>query len=330
MIKPMKYIVLLTLLFGGMLKGQDYIQTTGYIINPYALNQAMAGYFGYSEVHLDFRNQWLKINDGPETFSLNGFGNIYHDKMWLGGEVYRDQAGPLSRVKTNLSCSYILQTGENQKVFFGIWGSYYQNSINFGHLVGVDPNDPLLNHLNSINGSTFNVGFGLDLNSGNFNIGFAMPNAMANQSIYLSPDKLNFSMQREYLFHVSDLFWLSDSWQFQALGVYQKATDEPGNLDISATFFVAERFWSGALYRSSGVVAFSTGGYLGGGISVNYSYETGFGGINKYSGPSHEITLSYRFGMRGNRYYKNKTAYSNRPPRRRYKKYENNIPEIIN
>lgn len=329
MSKYLKYITLLVLLYGGMIQGQDYIQSSEYVINPYALNQAMAGYFGYSEIHLDYRQQWIKMYDGPKTYNISAFGNIYKGKMWLGGEAYRDQAGSLIRTKANLSYSYILKVGDNQNLFFGIWGSFYQNSINLSNLTGVDPNDPLLNQLGTLNGSTFNVGFGLVYNSGNFNAGFAMPNAMANKTIYLTPNKISFAMQREYRFHVSNLFWISKTWEFQAMGVYQKTINEPGNLDIAATFFLVERFWAGALYRSGGAVAFHAGGYLVGGISVNYSYELGFGGINKYSGPSNEISLSFRFGMKGGQYYRNKNAYSNHVRRVKHKKYQLNLPQII-
>lgn len=329
MSKPLKYIVLFMLLFGGVINGQDYIQSSDYIINPYALNQAMAGYFGYSEVHADYRKQWIKIYGGPETYNVSGFGNIYQHKMWLGGEVYRDQAGPLKRIKADVSYSYILQTGDNQNLFFGVWGSYYQNSINFNNLTGIDPNDPLLNHLNALSGSTFNVGFGIVYNSYNFNIGFAMPNAMANKSIYLTPDKISFSMQRDFLFHVSNLFRLSDSWQFQAMGVYEKTVNEPANVDVSAMFFLDERFWAGGLYRSGGIAAASVGGYLGAGLSVNYSYEMGLSGINKYSGASQEISISFRFGMRGPHYYRNKKGYSDRRFRTRHRNFENKLPQII-
>jgi type IX secretion system PorP/SprF family membrane protein len=329
MSKLLKFIVLLMLLFGGMIKGQNYIQTSEYIINPYVLNQAMAGYFGYSEVHADYRKQWVNIYNGPETYNLSGYGNIYQDKMWLGGEVYRDQAGPLTRMKAEISYSYILQTGDNQKLFFGVWGSYFQNSINFTNTTGIDPNDPLLNQLNDLNGSTYNVGFGLDFNSYNFNIGFALPNAMANKSIYLTPDRISFSMQRDFLFHISNLFWLSDSWQLQTMGVYQKTVNEPANVDISATLYLAERFWIGGLYRSGGVAAASVGGYLGAGLSVNYSYEMGLNGINKYSGASHEISVSFRFGMRGGHYFRKKNGYVGRPSRGGHRKFDNSVPEII-
>ncbi len=329
MSRVLKYMMLVALLFGGMIRGQEYTQTSDYIIHPYALNEAMAGYFGYSEIHLDYRQQWIKMYNGPETYHISGFGNLYQGRMWLGGQAYRDQAGPLNRTKANLSLSYILKVGENQHLFFGVWGSYFQNSINLTNVTGVDPNDPLLNQLGTLNGSTFNVGFGLAFNARNFNAGFAMPDAMTNKNIYLTPNKISFDMQRQYLFHVSNLFWLSNSWEFQAMGVYRKIMNEPGDLDISATFFLIERFWAGTLYRSGGVVAFQAGGYIAGGISVNYSYELGLEGINKYTGPSNEFSLSFRFGMRGGQYYKNKDAYSNHVRRVKHKKYQLSIPQIV-
>jgi len=321
------YPILLLLLFGGGLKAQQTPMTTQYLFNPYALNPAMAGYFNYSEIYLNYRREWTNIANGPKTFRLNGFGNVYKEKMWLGGEIYMDKTGAISQFKASASYSYILETGDNQRIFFGVWASYYQNSVSLSDMTGIDPNDPLLNGGSAVNGSAFNAGFGIDYNWQGLNVGFAMPNALADNSYYSNPGKIDFKMQREFLMHASYLFSVADNWQVQAFSVYRKVKNMPGNFEISAMAIFLKQAWAGLLYRNTGAVAINIGGYAGYGIALNYSFELGTGGINKGSGSTHEITLSYRFGQKGRSYFENKNGeyyYRNRRH-----SYRQTVPHII-
>jgi len=325
----MKRILLFLFLFvtTGIMQAQQFPLTDHYVVNPYALNQSMAGYYGSSELHMDYRREWNKFSSGPQTFSLNGFGNLYHDKLWLGGSTYLDNSGLISVFKLNMSVSYILQTGENQQLFFGVWGSYYQSSIDLMNLVDVDPNDPLLQNRDKLNGSTFNVGFGVDYNFNNLNVGMAMPNAVRDPYLLKTSDQVHFNFQQEFLFHLSNLFYINDQWQMQGMGVVRKTANEPGNLDLSATAIYQDRFWMGTLYRSTGTLSLYVGGCLNGGWVLGYYYDMGLGGVNKYGGGSHEISLSFRFGMLDNRFFQRKVRsdYSGR----RYRNTPRVRPRII-
>ncbi len=311
------YLFLLLLVFSGTLSAQQFPLTTQYLYNPYALNPAMAGYFNYSEIHLDYRREWTQIDDGPKTVRLNGFGNIYKQKMWLGGEMYMDKAGVFSLFKASVSYSYILQTGDNQRLFFGVWANYFQNSISLSDMTEINPADPLLQGRSSISGSTFNAGFGIDYNWQGLNVGFAMPNAMADNSYDVTnPGSPDFKMQREFLFHASYLFYLVDNWQLQGFAVYRKTKNMPGNFEMSAMAVYMKQAWAGLLYRNTGALAVNIGGYVGYGFALNYSFEFGTGGINKGSGTTHEITLSYRFGQQNRKYFENKNGEYSRSYRR--------------
>jgi len=323
------HIILLMLLFGGGVTAQQFPLTTQYLFNPYALNPAMAGYFGYSEIHLDYRREWVNIQGGPQTFRVSGYGAVYEDKMWLGGEVYSDKVGAFSIFKASLSYSYILQTGDNQNLFFGVWGNYFQNSFNVANAVGLDPNDPLIQNRSTLNGNVFNGGFGLVYNWYNLNIGFAFPNVFSDNHIPNSTS-VDFSMQREFVFHLSNIINLTDQWQLLGEGVYRKTRNEPGLSEVSAMAVFLKQFWSGVTYRSSGVLALNLGGYVAGGILFNYAYELGTSGINRSSGGSHEITLSLRFGMRGSRFFENKNPserISRKTNRKRY--YYRRSPQFM-
>jgi len=327
--KVKTYITLLVLLFGGSLSAQQFPLTTQYLFNPYTLNKAMAGYFNYSEISLNYRREWTNIANGPKTVRLYGFGNMYKEKMWLGGEIYMDKTGVISQFNATISYSYILQTGAGQRIFFGVWGNYFQNSVSLFNMTGINPNDPLLTNSSALNGHTFNAGFGIDYNWLGLNVGFAMPNALAENNYYNNPQKPDFKMQREFLAHVSYLFSFSDTWQLQTFSVYRKTKNMPGNFELSAMTIFKKQAWAGLLYRNTGAIAVNLGGYIGYGLALNYSFEFGTGGINQGSGTTHEITLSYRFNQMGRSYFQNKNGeyygYNRHRP-----SYRRQPPHIIN
>ena len=90
------HIALIFLLTTLMASSQQFPHLTQYLINPYALTPTLAGQTGYSEIFLGYRNDWTRIDGSPRTFSASGSGNIYQQKMWLGGEAMMDKTDILS------------------------------------------------------------------------------------------------------------------------------------------------------------------------------------------------------------------------------------------
>jgi len=307
MIKLQKYIIVLVFLLGfQVVYAQQLPTSTQYLFNPYALTPTLAGYTGYSEVFLNYRNNWTGINGSPRTFSANGFGNIYQDKMWLGGEIMTDKTDILSVFKANLSYTYKLKVENDQYLFFGVWTTFYQASVNTGGAIGVDPNDPLLQNGNKLNSSAFNAGFGINYNWRNLNIGFSIPSLFGLNADYVANTSFNYQVQRQYQFHISYLHEFNDRWQLQAINVFQKTGTEPIDVEFSLMVIYLKQFWTGMLYRNGGALALNIGGHIYKGFVFNYSYEIGLSGINNGSGGAHEITIGYRFNFSGNNYFQKK------------------------
>ena len=313
MLKLQKYIFILILLFGGQfLYAQQLPNSTHYLINPYALSPTLAGYTGYSEVFLNYRNDWTKIDGSPRTFSANGFGNVYKEKMWVGGEIMTDKTDILSVFRANLSWTYKLQVENNQFLYFGVWTTYYQASINTGNGIGIDPNDPILINNGKTNSSAFNAGIGINYNWNKLNIGISMPTIFGLNDEYQQSATFKYIVQRQFQFHISYMFDFDNSWQLQTTGLLRNTANEPSCVEISAMAIYLGRFWGGMLYRSGGVLAINLGGHIYNGFVFNYSYEIGMSGINKGSGGSHEITIGYRFNFTSDNYFDAKESTNSR------------------
>lgn len=280
--------------------------STQYLINPYNLSYSLAGYTGSSEVFIGYRNDWSKINGSPRTFRANGYGNVYQEKLWVGGEIISDKAGLLSVTNANVSATYKLQVENYQFLYFGIWTSFYQASVSTSDGIGFDPNDPLINNNSKINSSAFNAGFGLVYNWNKLNLGVSMPTAFGNSKEYESNGQFKYRVQRQFQVFGSYMFDMGKEWQLQSMIVYRKTVKQPATFELSAMSIYQGRFWGGLLFRNSGALGVNLGGLVFNGFVLNYSYEMGLSNMNKGSGGSHEITLGYRFNFSETNFFKSK------------------------
>ena len=303
------HIIWLLTLLAATGFSQQFPLTTQYLFNPYALTPAMAGVTGFSEVFLNYRSDWTGIDGHPQTARFNAVSNIYKKQMWLGSEVYMDNTDILSRFKASLSYTYKLKVENEQFIHFAVWGSYYQNVINYTNAIGVDPNDPLFKDITSLVVAKFNAGFGLNYNWRTMNVGFSIPTLFSSRQEVENGQGVTFNLRQEFLFHISNIFTLNKSWDLQGFGVFRKTTNDPLSTELSVMFIYLQRFWTGIMYRSGGAVGVNLGGNLGAGLVFNYSYEVPIGGINAHSGGSHEFTLGWRFGSKNNRYFENNREY---------------------
>jgi len=246
--------------------------------------------------------------------------------MYLGGEIQTDKTNILSVFKAKLSYTYKLQVENDQFLYFGVWSTFYQASVNTGSAIGVDPNDPLIQNSTKLNSSAFNAGFGINYNWQNLNLGFSMPSIFGSNDEYEVNTDFKYKVQRQFQFHASYLIDVSSNWQLQTFGVFRKTGNQPATVELSLLSIIQGRFWGGLLYRNSGVLAMNVGGHIYNGFTFNYAYEIGTGNINNGSGGSHEITIGYRFKFKEKNYFELKDAEKSK--RKNKKSKSMNYPEV--
>lgn len=106
-----------------------------YFQNPYMANPAMAGANQGIRLNLGYRNQWSNIQGSPKNLSLTGeYGS---EKVGVGINFYKDEAGLLSRSKLQATYAYRLQlNNEDAKLHFGISLGLQTNTLNLQNVVG--------------------------------------------------------------------------------------------------------------------------------------------------------------------------------------------------
>lgn len=127
-------IVLLTSI-STTLSAQINPMAAQYFQNAYMANPAMAGANPGIRLNLGYRNQWSNIQGSPKNLSVTGeYGS---EKVGLGVNFYKDEAGLLSRTKLQATYAYRLQlNNEDAKLHFGISLGLQTNSLNLQQVVG--------------------------------------------------------------------------------------------------------------------------------------------------------------------------------------------------
>lgn len=294
-----RFLLLIVMLIGHAVQAQQIPFTTHYTFHQYSLDPAFAGSFEQKAIFLNYRQDWTGIDGAPKTFRMNGYGNIFGN-MYLGGELMVDNTDIFNRLKASLNYSYRLQMAEEQYLSMSLTGSLFQSVVRFDQVVA-DPDDPLLKDLNSVTGTDFNAGFSVVYNRRNLHIGLGMPMTVRTKNAYLQAADGKFAFERAFMMHISDRYQIAPDWDMQTFVVYQKTDNEPGVLDVSATFIYSNSYWASLLYRSSNAIALGIGGELGKGVVLGYSYEIGTGGINSKSGGAHEVSLGFRMSAGGSK-----------------------------
>jgi type IX secretion system PorP/SprF family membrane protein len=106
-----------------------------YFQNTYLANPAMAGVNQGIRLNLGYRNQWNNIQGSPRNLSVTGeYGS---EKVGLGVNFYKDEAGLLSRSKLQASYAYHLPINNDEgKFHFGISLGIQTNNLNLQNIVG--------------------------------------------------------------------------------------------------------------------------------------------------------------------------------------------------
>jgi hypothetical protein len=138
-----------------------------YFHNQYLANPAMAGYKGGMRLNLGYRNQWDIIPGSPTNVSVTGdYGT---EKVGVGINFFKDEAGLLNRSRFQASYAYHLPLGDdNQKLHIGISLGKQTERINNQAIVG-SPNDQSAISFNEQE-SILDGDFGLAYTSKNFSV----------------------------------------------------------------------------------------------------------------------------------------------------------------
>jgi type IX secretion system PorP/SprF family membrane protein len=293
---PLLIVFFFTLLFA---KAQQIGMYSHYFFKPMVYNPAFTGFDGDVNAMIVNRSQWTDFKGAPQLNLATLDGNVSGNKVGLGLSFISDRKGITNRIGAYLNYSYRLNINDNTHVRFGIAAGVVDQSIDYSKAIVENANDPFL--FSDVQRKT-----ALDANAGlafiwkDLEFGVAVPQLAGNKINYV--DNMNvrsyYTQARHYMGTLKYKIFVSKE---KGISVAPQALvrflpGAPLQYDGTIIFDWREKFWIGGTYKSGYAVAANAGVCLHKQLYVGYSYDIIIGNIGKYSGMSHEIMVSFKFG----------------------------------
>lgn len=302
----MKQYLLFILLFIAVLSGksQQLPLYSQYMMNGFLLNPAMAGSKDFIPIALTVRQQWVGLKGAPQTYALSGHAAPFLNKaMGVGGYIYNDNFGPISRTGLLASYAYHLKLGSKNKLAFGMSLSAFQYKIDESQLTLTNPNDAAINY-NVDKKIVPDANFGAYFYSQKYWAGIAVAQLLQWKIDVGQADVQN-KMVRHYFVNAGYKFDLNKYVKNFELepSILVKATEmrSPLQLDINLKGYYKKNYWLGVSYRTSDAMIVLLG------VKYNkyyfgYAFDYTLSNISNYvKGGSHEIMVGINIGEGGNK-----------------------------
>ncbi len=266
-----------------------------YFMDPFLFNPAAAGLNGYSQLHLNHRQQWRGIQGAPVTSTLLLHLPVTY-KASLGMMFMNDTRGPLTTNTGEFTFGYLVPFGDDHGLRFGLSGGAGWNSIDFNELGDLD--DPAI--AEALDNHFFVTGrFGVMYNYHKFQLGFVFPTLF--KSDLLSDEQFEeivLEPFQNYIVSASYRFNIGPSFAFEPWAVYKASEDGTQQWEGTGIFRIKDIFWLGGTYRKDNEYAAVAGFQISDVINMGYAYEPAGNKVDGYSNGSHELHLSVRLGKK--------------------------------
>ncbi len=313
-------VIILTSVIAKALNAQQLPLYSQYMNNGFLLNPAMSGYDGYTSLNLTARKDFVGFKGAPLTYSFSGQTRLFQrdhriiskpsginrlrsktrGRVGLGGYVFNDVNGAVSKTGINLSYAYHISLYRSQ-LSFGLAGQFFQFKIG-DSLTYFNQSDPLIGTGYKSVSYIPDANFGIFWTSRNWFAGMSANQLFQSVAKIGSGDLGNLKMYRHYYAMGGYRFFNDRSgFDFEPSFLVKASSRFTPQVDMTMKVYYQTDYWIGMSYRTSGAVSVMFGVkaekfYLG------YAIDFALSNIRRYSFGSHEVILSVKFGSNDRRF----------------------------
>lgn len=301
------------MVIGGKVNAQQIEEFSLVRENAVALNPAMVGIKGFLAGEATFRKQFTQLNGAPYTAYLMMEGQVADKNVGIGGSVIQDQTGPTGKTGVTLSASYQLKLGKkyntsstpsghynteaDHMITFGLSFSLMQYRLNGSELLPNQQGDPQLFTSNAYK-LTPDVAFGVYYQWMNhLYAGVSVPQVMGVNVNYTGRDGVSAIKTVQHLNFLigGKIEIVKHIFSIDPVAGFRWVDKSPFQGDAGARLTFMDGLWVGALYRSANTVVLEAGLEIKGTVKLSYGYDYHFSSYSMDIGPTHELTLGFRF-----------------------------------
>lgn len=300
--------------------GQQDPMFTKYFFNSLIFNPAVAGCNEHLTANLIYRQQWIGLDGAPSTQSLSAHTPLNNERVGLGLSLVNDKIGASGTFDFGTAYSYRFDLGEKMKLSLGLQASVTNWRGNWSELTLEDGSDEVFS--DNLNRWLPNFGAGAYLYGDRFFAGLGCPRLL-EYDLRKTNDETPFYAQtyRHYYATIGAAFplgseqlvfrptaLLKSTGMFSSLRKYAtpNAVGSPTELDLDASFFIAQSLWVGLAYRTALELGNSSNDsadlwvafYFRNGLRLGAAYDLTLSRLNKVGNGSFEVMAGYEFDIK--------------------------------
>lgn len=309
--KLRKILIGMMLLVGLTTIAQQEQQYTMYFVNPYTINPAVGGTEDFIDIKLGGRYQWMGIEAAPKTIYLTAHSTLgkefkpeYHHhgehSYWhgVGGYVYKDQTGPLSRSGYYGSYSFNHPINKKLRLSTGFFAGLKQFTVD-GSFFNNKQADNVVASAATLSKMMPDMSFGMWLYSKDHYIGISAFQLLGNS---LSFDGLQDptlqsaegALGRHVFIQGGYRVALGDDLDVIPSFAVKFVNPAPVSKDINVKLNYGDGLFVGGSWRIGDSFSVAAGTVLLDQWEVAYSYDLNVSGLSQYNTGTHEVIIGYR------------------------------------
>ena len=289
-------VILLVMMAGQPVLGQQSSQFTQYISNELLINPAYAGAEEALSISLLHRAQWAGVEGAPTTQSLTAHSLFKSSKVGLGLAVVNDKIGIHNIITASSSFAYRIQLKQETFLSFGLQFGVNQVKSDFNSRAGQiqNPNDPALNKGN-LSETSFEFGSGIYLITPRLNMGISMPNMLYKniEADSIEDGLLNNNVY--FLFRYS--IPIASNFTLQPGFLIKYTKELPVSMDINLAAVINNVLLFGVSYRIKESVNPIIQAKITPQFKIGYAFDYPLSSVDSYGSNSHEFMVSYLFSF---------------------------------
>lgn len=289
----MKKLTIIFVLLGLLSAyGQHTSIYSEYMFNQILINPALAGNNQSLNCSALYRNQWVGIDEAPQTATFTIDVPLKSQKLGLGMNFTHDQIGVFANSNLAFNYAYHIQFGKS-KLSMGLQGGASNINANYSLLKYSREND-YIDPAFSSNESTFNPIFGAGgyFQTNNFYIGLSMPNL-----IWGNTQMFGYSQKKIAYISSGYVFELSKNLMIKPSILLRMASGASMNFDLNANIWIKKVVAFGVSYRYKDSFISLIEVKLNNNFRLGFSHDYNISSLAKFNKGSNEIMLKYQFNI---------------------------------